>query len=514
MYACHFAILAATLATSSFGQNTPAPQIVGPVHPDAAAPSGRDFSQRAATRQPGYPVPDVQGPTVPQSVAPGGPDFTLTVYGANFIPASTVNWNRQPRATSYVSAHKLQAQILVSDIAVNTAGMITVTTTSPNGPITSSTYFQVEVHDPMPTMSATNEIIYSDFGFFTGGVADLNNDGFLDLVGVRGSSGFSAVASDLMNNGDGLFQPGWALTDKLYPYTAGGTFGDFNGDGNTDYLYLKGEARELQPAPLAVSLGNGDGTFTQGPSFGSFGSQFGPAPPDVAVGDFNQDGVLDVATIDAANGDRSLKMFLGNGDGTFTLAFTSYIGLLFNISAADFNGDGKLDLVGRVALSNSTFGIFILFGNGDGTFQPAKRIATIPVPIGDLTAPNYFVSDFNKDGSPDIAFSNFVGQVGILLNNGNGTFRPPVYYTVGSQIWFDFAVGDFNSDGNTDIIVQQSITSTEFSILLGNGDGTFRRKQKVNAGGYPAPLTVGDFNNDGLLDFTTGGFDDYVYLQQ
>jgi hypothetical protein len=66
----------------------------------------------------------------------GRPDFTLTVYGANFVPSSAVNWDRQPRATTYVSTHELQAQVLASDIAVNTVGMVTVTTASPNGPIT------------------------------------------------------------------------------------------------------------------------------------------------------------------------------------------------------------------------------------------------------------------------------------------------------------------------------------------------------------------------------------------
>ncbi len=93
----------------------------------------------AATSQPGYPVPQIIGPTNPTAVVPGGPGFTLRVFGANFINGSVVNWNGSPRTTTFFSGHELDAQILGADIASNTAGMITVTTTSPNGPIISST---------------------------------------------------------------------------------------------------------------------------------------------------------------------------------------------------------------------------------------------------------------------------------------------------------------------------------------------------------------------------------------
>ena len=75
----------------------------------------------AGVRQPGYPVPHITAPVVPTAVAPGGPDFTLHVYGANFINGSVVNWNRQPRTTTFVSAHELAAQILAADIATNTS---------------------------------------------------------------------------------------------------------------------------------------------------------------------------------------------------------------------------------------------------------------------------------------------------------------------------------------------------------------------------------------------------------
>jgi hypothetical protein len=119
-----------------------------------------------------------------------------------------LSWDRQPRTTTYVSARELQAEILATDIALPTAGMITVTTTSPKGPLTSSTYFQVEVHDARATMGSTTEFAYVDIFSWPGGIADFNNDGFLDVAGARGGSHNSDIISDLMNNGKGISHPG------------------------------------------------------------------------------------------------------------------------------------------------------------------------------------------------------------------------------------------------------------------------------------------------------------------
>jgi hypothetical protein len=114
-------ILWIALAVAAFGQNNPIPQIVGPVHPDA--------------------------------VAPGSGAFTLSVYGANFVPGSVVNWNYQPRVTTYISGHEIQAQILATDVATNTAGFISVTNPPPGGGSSSASWAQVEVHNPISTIT-------------------------------------------------------------------------------------------------------------------------------------------------------------------------------------------------------------------------------------------------------------------------------------------------------------------------------------------------------------------------
>src|SRR5580704_7037265 len=99
------------------------------------------------------PVPQIVGPVKPMAVAPGGGDFTLNVYGANFVPGAVVNWNYQARATTYISGHELQAQILSTDIAHNTAGYITVVNPAPGGGNSSASWAQVEVHEPVLTIA-------------------------------------------------------------------------------------------------------------------------------------------------------------------------------------------------------------------------------------------------------------------------------------------------------------------------------------------------------------------------
>ena len=94
------------------------------------------------------PIPQIVGPVKPGAVSPGTGPFTLSVYGANFVPGALVNWNGQPRSTAFVSARELQAQILATDVVKPTAGVITVTNPEPGGRNSSSSYAQVEVHDP------------------------------------------------------------------------------------------------------------------------------------------------------------------------------------------------------------------------------------------------------------------------------------------------------------------------------------------------------------------------------
>ena len=132
------------------------------------------------------PVPQIVGPVKPMAVAPGSPAFTLNVYGANFVSGAVVNWNYQPRTTAFVSARELQAQILATDVAQNTAGMISVTNPAPGGGASSSSWAQVEVHAPISTFTFKTPRAYN-FGAWLVLPADFNQDGTLDLVGQAGT---------------------------------------------------------------------------------------------------------------------------------------------------------------------------------------------------------------------------------------------------------------------------------------------------------------------------------------
>lgn len=172
------------------------------------------------------PIPTVVAPVLPQAVLPGSGDFTLTVYGANFVPGAVVNWNRQARTTTFVSARELQAQILASDVTKPTAGYITVTNPPPGGGVSSSSYAIVEVHTPDKTIAlgSAHELHLFDMAATA---ADFNGDGILDLVG-----GYHNNLKVAFGNGDGTFR--LSANNFCYQQSSQGIFsGDFNNDATS-----------------------------------------------------------------------------------------------------------------------------------------------------------------------------------------------------------------------------------------------------------------------------------------
>lgn len=457
-----------------------------------------------ATPQSGSPVPQIVGPAEPMAVTPGGPDFTLHVYGANFVAGAVVNWNNKPRATTFVSAHELQAQILATDIASNTAGYISVTNPAPGGGNSSASWAQVEVHAPNSTILVNPLVIYP-IGAWALSAADFTHDGILDLMGDYGTYlGFD------QGKGDGTFHP-VSTAGRNYLPTTPFAYGDFNGDGNLDVALDNGGISDNQVTHMTVWLGDGKGKFSAGPTITAKGSLGG-----VVTGDFNRDGKLDLIT----TGQSTVSEFMGNGDGSFQhVANFPYNSVADKILVGDFNGDGKLDLV---LFSFQPFGsslaLWFLEGNGDGTFKPLRQVASLS---GTRECSSLAqLGDFNGDGKLDVAFCN-KSEIGVLLGNGDGTFQPPVYYTADStgQGLFTFAIGDINSDGKADLLVSEYpfVINYMFAVLLGNGDGTFQAQQTISSITTFGELgiTVGDFNSDGLLDFvfqTGGGM--FVFIQQ
>jgi hypothetical protein len=208
----------------------------------------------------------------------------------------------------------------------------------------------------------------------------------------------------------------------------------------------------------------------------------------IAAGDFNNDGYPDAVTASPSSdgsctaGDGVLTALLNSGNGTFTTA-TGSMGLVNpnGLAAGDFNADGNLD-VAVIQAAGTVPQVLVFLGNGDGTFQ-----APVGITLSAGFQPEALaVGDFNNDGILDLALASVsapthTGTVMILPGNGNGTFGMPVetkfrYYfaTQSSQDavpWVSMAVGYLNGDGNADLVITLGVTVGAFA---GNGDGTFQ----------------------------------------
>ena len=188
-------------------------------------------------------------------------------------------------------------------------------------------------------------------------------------------------------------------------------------------------------------------------SYGELG--FGP----VAVGDFNGDGILDVVVSAFAAPSWSVFILLGKEDGSFiaspvTVSSTS----LGDVAAGDFNGDGKLDLAVANDVTNT---VLLLLGNGDGTFT-----ASASSPATGTNPAFITVADFNRDGIPDLVVANQQSnQITVLLGNGDGTFTPTAASVPTGPAPYSLTAADFNGDGIPDLAVLNNPTTQLRSSL-------------------------------------------------
>jgi hypothetical protein len=291
--------------------------------------------------------------------------------------------------------------------------------------------------------------------------------------------------------GQGVTSLSWHNSQSIATgsYPSSIASGDFNGDGIPDMALVNSNSNTL-----TILLGNGDGTFKATAT----SPQTGSNPVFVAVGDFNNDGKADLAVANANS--NTLTILLGNGEGTFTATAVNptTVSDPQSIAAGDFNGDGILDLAVANYSSNT---VTVLLGNGDGTFTASPMSAqTGGEPI------SIVAGDFNGDGILDLAVANANGNsLTILLGNGDGSFALGVSRQTGSSPQ-SIAVGDFNGDGIPDLAVA-NYYSNSVTILLGNGDGTFTASPISPQTGYePDSILAGDFNGDGILDLVVANF--------
>jgi hypothetical protein len=176
-------------------------------------------------------------------------------------------------------------------------------------------------------------------------------------------------------------------------------------------------------------------------------------------------------------------------DGSATGALSHPVAL----ALGDFNSDRKLDVA---VVNQLSANISVLLGHGDGTFEPAATYTAGVAPRA------LAVGDLNGDGALDLVIANLgfgaPTTVSVLLGNGDGTFKAQVGYATGTDP-VSVAIGDFNRDKKLDVVVTNNLDAT-VSVLLGNGDGTLQPQVTYSTGVGPTWVVAGDVNGDGNPD--------------
>ena len=323
---------------------------------------------------------------------------------------------------------------------------------------------------------------------------DFNNDGIPDVAGIYSFDGISGPLNPalvvLLGNGDGTFTTKTPPIPGNFPRLV--AVGDFDNDGKLDLITNEDAVFFLH--------GNGDGTFTVGQPQPALGLD---AP--VWVADLNGDGILDLASGFGENPVTSPEIMLGNGDGTFNMLPLSSGSSFTPLALGDFNGDGIPDLAGLDLNSN----LMTLLGKGDGTFTMGP---TSPTP---LSSPAISVGDFNGNGISDLFALDSSGNATIFLGKGDGAFtlksttilpKPLLLLTSLPSV----LLADFNNDGKLDTVFVSNLGT--LIIVPGNGDGTLGPAFSSGTGNPNLVFfTVADFNGDGIPDVATSGPQDATF---
>lgn len=344
--------------------------------------------------------------------------------------------------------------------------------------------------------------------------ADVNNDGKLDVLTCYRSTGTISVA---LGNGDGTLGAPRSFAAGSTPRAL--AVGDFDRDGKPDVVtvnesnnlsLLRGNGDGTFQARKNIGLPGGKGTMAVAVEVGDMNRD---GKPDLVVGALSN-------VYRKTKQDSLIYVLTGNGDGSFRSPspltipgdrarsyFMTEPGISpVNLALGDVNGDGNLDVVaatyrnlgGIPEYPSGDRPVYFLPGNGNGGISSTTRWVDLVSGPAALS-----LADFNADGRLDLAVTSNdnYGYVRVSLGNGDGTFHYSGYGNGAYETWlFDVAAVDVNLDGKLDLVAVCGFGESGISVSLGNGDGTFQIPQTFAYWPAYSALAVGDFNGDGYQD--------------
>ena len=329
---------------------------------------------------------------------------------------------------------------------------------------------------------------------------DFNKDGRLDLAVANFGTASVAVLLGYGNGSFGNLQI-YSTGNDSQPLTV--KVSDFNNDNQLDIIVT-----DFISTNVGVFFGYSDGAFA---SMSIVSMGLSSDANDVAVGDFNNDNHLDFAIANVAN--NNIGVFLASGSKPFGGQTSFFVGNgshSSSVALGHFNNDNYLD----IATANSDINsIGILLGCGNRRFSNVRTYST-----GDDSHPmSLAIGDFNNDSLTDIVVANSnTNNIVVFMGCSNGSFSTFKAYSMGdSSQPVSVALGDYNRDHQLDIAVANYGTNN-VCVLFGKHDGTFTNQTWYPLGydSQPTCVIFKDLNNDGWNDIivTTSGTDNIKIL--
>jgi hypothetical protein len=316
-------------------------------------------------------------------------------------------------------------------------------------------------------------------------IADVDNDKKLDIIIVLSATSQIGV---LFGYGDGIFSYGYTYSTGYNSYPESIALIDLNNDNNLDIVvpnYYGGN--------VGIMFGYGDGSFT---SVSTYLTNMDFYPTSVAVGDLNNDTIIDIVAANFYYGGLGILLGYGNGSFGIPTIISTDEDYPQCVTLGDLNNDNHLDIVFS---SPAFFTVGVLLGYGNGRFTAIARYST-----GRGSYPwCVILVDLNNDTLLDIAVGNaYDGTIGLFLGIGNGTFpKQSTFIFTAGYLPYSLAFGDFNNDNQPDI-VSGIYGNSYIAVFLIHYEEDFTQEVSYMTGSGPHPYSVviGEFNNDNQSD--------------